>query len=284
MNTTREATKGTDWGTRALFAMCDGFALLRLTGFRPKRRFAIDIGGWRVETVDTPRQLLEVLQLRSEVFLSEVSDAGAGTQRLDTDVYDLFADHVIVREPQNGRVAAAYRLLCSTDTSRFYSQEEFELDGFLAQPGIKLELGRACVRSEYRNGHSLGLVWKGLGRYARLTGARYLFGCSTVWSSDPRLAYGIVESLKPERHSDAFGVRPKERYSFAERPPRLQPLDAAASRAQLPPLLRSYLNAGALVHGEPAYDWKFRCADLFTVIDLQNTHPRVAARFLGSES
>lgn len=284
MNTTRETGKKIDWGTRALFAMCDGFALLRLTGFRPKRRFSLDLGGWKVETVDTPRQLLEVLQLRSEIFLSEVSDQGGSTGRLDTDVYDLFADHVIVREPERGRVAAAYRLLCSSDTGRFYSQEEFELDGFLAQPGVKLELGRACVRSEYRNGHALGLVWKGLGRYARMTGARYLFGCSTVWNDDPRLAFGIVESLKPERHSDALGVVPKERYRFSRRPPQIAPLETAAARAELPPLLRSYLNAGAILHGEPAHDRKFRCADLFTVIDLERVHPRVAARFLGGDA
>ena len=47
----------------------------------------------------------------------------------------------------------------------------------------------------------------------------------------------------------------------------------------LPPLLRSYLQAGSKVHGAPALDKDFQCIDLLTILDLRSVQGSYARRY-----
>ena len=254
-----------------------------LAAFRPKQRLALEIGGWRVRTVETRDQLEQTFRLRSEVFLEERLGRPAAALD-DADDLDLFGDHLVVEEPATGAVVATYRLMSSLHSPRFYTQEEFHIAGFLREPGVKLELSRACVKAGYRNGLAIAMIWKGLARYAEIVGARYLFGCSTVWTDDPSVAYGLLESLGEQRRAVSFGVHPSPAFRFPCRPAPGTGVQGAAARKYLPSLMRAYLNAGAKIHGDPALDHRWRCSDFFTVIDLERLHPRVASRFLSKES
>ena len=49
--------------------------------------------------------------------------------------------------------------------------------------------------------------------------------------------------------------------------------------ADLPPLMRGYLRAGALVCGEPAWDPEFSTADFLMLIAMDNVSGRYARRF-----
>jgi hypothetical protein len=52
-------------------------------------------------------------------------------------------------------------------------------------------------------------------------------------------------------------------------------------QAWLAPLLRGYLRLGAQVCGPPAHDRRFRCADLFTVLDVERVDRRLLRHLLG---
>jgi putative hemolysin len=87
------------------------------------------------------------------------------------DEFDLRCDHLIIQDAASREVIGTYRVNASTYSRNFYSNKEFHLDNFLRSPGCKLELGRACIHKDYRNGRVLSLLWKGIVMYSERVGA-----------------------------------------------------------------------------------------------------------------
>ena len=75
------------------------------------------------------------------------------------------------------------------------------------------------------------------------------------------------------RHGAPGGTAPSE-----SAPPPASGKPTSASR--LSPVLKGYLQAGAWVCGEPAWDRRFDTADLFVLLDAAQSAPRYARRFL----
>lgn len=235
-----------------------------------------------VKTAETPAEMLKVLQLRHEVFIQEWQGRSLPLG-LDIDEFDFSGDHLLIIERKNWEIIGTYRLLCSRFTEDFYSSHEFHLEEFLAQPGVKLELGRACIRQDKRDGNSIDLLWKGLAKYIETAGARYLFGCASVISTDVQMISSLYSKMKKdEQWTNEYQVQATEDYVLPdfdmENMPPLGPQDL---RKHVPALLRSYLHAGAKVYGEPALDQEFACADLLTILDMEKLNPRFRSRFFG---
>lgn len=237
-----------------------------------------------VETAQTPQQLMKVLEFRHQIFIEEWQGRRA-FHGMDVDRYDFIADHLIITDKTVGEVVGTYRLLSSHFTSRFYSSEEFDISEFLRLPSVKLELGRACVHARYRNGQVIDLLWRGLSRYIRSTKTEFLFGCASLKSMRADVVSQVLSQLKNEDcWSDDYEVRPTSDYAFPGfLSEATEPLSAAARKELMPALLRSYLHAGARVHGWPALDLDFGCTDLFTVLSWPSLSPRFRARFSGEE-
>jgi putative hemolysin len=75
-------------------------------------------------------------------------------------------------------------------------------------------------------------------------------------------------------------VVPTEKYfdrSLFTSPP--ADLPEVQLRRMLPPLIRSYIQAGAKFYGAPAWDEEFQCFDLFTVLDVEQLDDRFRSRF-----
>lgn len=236
---------------------------------------------FRVETARTSNQLLKVLELRHEVFVEEWQGRRA-FHGLDVDQYDFSADHLMIIDKNIGEVVGTYRLLSSHFTRDFYSASEFEMSEFLRTPAVKLELGRACVHPEYRNGQAIEMLWKGLTRYIARTRTEFLFGCSSVKSMRADVVDQIVDLLRAsDQWSDDFAIRPTADYRFPHHAVAAPAgkLSTAERRQLLPPLLRSYLAAGAKVYGAPALDLDFGCTDMFTILDWKTVNPRYLKRF-----
>lgn len=250
---------------------------LKLKAFQPKINFKIELGDYIVKTAETRQELEQILKLRYQVFIKE----GLGKRKfmgVDFDRYDLIADHVVVQNKTTNEVIGTYRLLCSTFTEEFYSQNEFTLQKFLNSPGIKLELGRACTHRFFRNGVTLNLIWKGIGEYAKRSGAEYLFGCASVKTIDPSLSMMIFQSMK-EHHSFDYEIHPTSDYQFERFDFKPGFFKSELIDEKIPPLLKSYIKAGAKIHGYPAVDYDFDCIDFLTVLDLKTVSERFKARY-----
>ena len=253
----------------------------KVSSFKPKVRFSFHVGQFTVKTAQNPEELKKIIKLRYQVFIEE----GLGKSnylQVDFDKFDLLADHILLIDNTNQKVIGTYRILSSDFVSHFYSAQEFTLEKFLAEtPGLKLELGRACIDKEYRKGSAIHLIWKGLGRYAKHTGADYMFGCTSIKSPSKILLRQTLQTLGESFAESDFNIKAKLKFRFFIE--KYKQLDGFEASDLIPPLLSSYLAAGAKVYGEPAYDRDFRCFDVFTCLNLKKLPEKYVKRYLGEE-
>ena len=119
---------------------------------------------------DTDALIKEAQALRYRVFAQEMgATLKSGQDGLDFDEFDNYCDHLLVYDNVNAKIIGYTRLLKQSQANqlgRFYSQNEFILDGVLALPGRFLEVGRTCIDPDYRGGAVLTTLWSALVQYA----------------------------------------------------------------------------------------------------------------------
>ena len=159
-----------------------------------------------------------------------------------------------------------------------YCDQEFDLSlaprRFLEQ-GI--ELGRACIAKEYRRGHALFALFRGLTHYLVESNRRYLYGCCSLTGTDAKMASEAREWLdrRGKRHPEFF-VPARPDYAIEKVPVS----DADVENFKLPQLFGTYLRYGALVCSEPAVDREFGTIDFLVQFDLEAFDVRLRRLFL----
>jgi putative hemolysin len=217
-------------------------------------------------------------RLRFAVFNLELQEglAESALTGLDADPFDDVCDHLLVEHLPTAEIVGTYRLQTGTTAMNrlgYYSEQEFDFRPFEPIRSELIELGRACVHREHRNLIVLGLLWKGIVRYARTRGGRYLCGCSSLTSQEPVVGASAYADLY--------------RQHLAPLPFRTQPLPAfccplehlAEESLKIPKLLRAYLAVGAKICGPPALDQRFKTIDFLTLLDLECMPALVRQRF-----
>jgi putative hemolysin len=244
---------------------------------------AIHHGHYEVGFAQNLGQLDEILQLRFQVFnmeLGEGLDASHETGR-DLDEFDPQCHHLYVRDTRHDSIVGTYRV--QTDTMAqagrgFYSADEYDLSAFPA--GIvndAVEVGRACIDRDHRNQSVLFLLWRGLASYTSMSSKRYLFGCCSLTSQDPREGWGMYRQLGAAGHlHPALCLPATPAYSC-----RGAAQNAPAPGVKLPKLFRTYLRFGATVCSEPAIDRRFKTIDFLVLFDLAAMDPRSRSLFFG---
>ncbi len=251
--------------------------MLQIAGFRGKVPMEIDKGEYVVKTAENEFELEQALRLRHDVFIVEL----LGRKKLfgiDIDRYDMMCDHLMVVDKLSGACVGTYRLNSNLYSTDFYSESEFHLGTFPKLEGRKLEIGRACIRKDLRKSNMMGLLWEGIYAYMGKIGAQYVFGCSSIMTTEPleiALAYRYLKDSG--FHTDELGIQPRKKYAMKVTPAAQRVIDLMGPEAikqaagkLIPRLIVDYLKFGARVCGEPAVDKNFRCADVFTVLDLGN--------------
>lgn len=249
--------------------------------FVPKLLIDFSVGEYRVRTVSNISDLQRVLRLRYEVFIREGLNKNRAL-KLDLDAYDFLADHLVVENRETGEILGTYRIISSLFSDRFYSENEFELGDLLRRPGHKLELGRACIRPQYRTGAIIALLWRGVKQYMDATQTRYMFGCASIKTMSLEKISLIYHYLMEKGHfSSEFRIVPTEEFRIRSlgNGPAFALSDSAELRSLIPSLLRSYFKAGAVVVGEPALDSEFQCIDFLTILDTQKLEGSYEKRF-----
>lgn len=225
----------------------------------------------------SPSEIREAQALRYRVFAEEMGAQLPGKERLDRDGFDPFCDHLLVRDRENGKVVGTYRILSpemANEAGGYYSAGEFDLTRLEPLFDRTVEVGRACVHPDYRNGTTIALLWAGLARYMLLNRYDYLIGCASISMADGgHLAASLYNRLKNEY------LAPAEYRVFPRCP---LPLDALqyVIDAPCPALVKGYLRLGAYVCGDPAWDPNFNTADLLVMLPISRMNRRYAEHFL----
>lgn len=262
-------------------------AFHRARSFEPSVVFSLKAGPYTVKTVTSYAELVRCLRLRFEVFHLEYMQKNR-VLGVDIDGLDLQCDHLAILDADE-RVFGTYRMNSSRFTERFYSTGEFEMNGLLNLPGEKLELGRACIAREHRDGRVIAALWRGIAEYLRLTGTRYMFGCTSVKTVSTEEIAGVHRILLAEGAVDhSLGVTPTRKHRVREFASVAQEgmehaaafgAELSASRELIPNLLMSYLKMNAKVCGEPALDRDFGCFDYLTLLDIEQMPAAFRARY-----
>jgi putative hemolysin len=251
---------------------------LKLSTFRPKAQFQTEFGDYIVRTAEGASDLAKIIQLRSHSFMADFTP-DSNQDFIDFDHYDLLADHVLVLKKSTDELLGCYRIICSKFTNQCYSREQFNLGWFENVSDIKIELGRACIHKDHRNGASLNLVWKGLAQYAMTVNARYMYGCASVKTVSREVAYSIYWQLYPAFFKPEYQMSVLPRFQFHQATHQEKLLRWEDVEDQVPTLLKSYLQAGAKICSEPALDTFFQCVDFLTILDLHQIEAKYHRRY-----
>ncbi len=202
---------------------------------------------------------------------------------LDEDRFDAVCHHLVVRDtsresrPIVGRIGG--KRVNGRAELGFYSTGEFDLSPVPADVIARsVEVGRACVARSHRSTQVLFLLWKGLAAYMTHNAKRFLFGCSSLTSQDPREGVAMLRYLQASGYMHpGINVRPLPGLEcvIAGEPPE------PATRQDVPPLFRIYLRHGAKVTGPPAIDREFKTVDFLTMFDIDAMPRRMHRLFFG---
>lgn len=219
--------------------------------------------------------------LRYKVFAEEMGARLACREPgIDADLFDPYCDHLLVRDDQSGEVVGTYRILPPAQARRlgtYYSETEFDLTRLQHIRPSTVEVGRSCVHADYRTGATIALLWAGLAEYMATHQYQYLIGCASMSMADGgHMAASVFRTLS------AKSISPIEWRVFPRCPLPLDALDDK-QQAEIPPLIKGYIRAGAYVCGDPAWDPDFNTADLFVLLPMSRINARYARHFLKDE-
>ena len=223
--------------------------------------------------------ILEAQRLRYNVFAKEMgANLPSLSPGIDADRYDPYCDHLIVRDTRSAEVVGTYRIL-SPENARdvgYYSENEFELGRLMHLRPHLVEIGRSCVHPDYRSGATIALLWSGLAQYMQQRGYSYLMGCASISMADGgHAATGIYRRLA-EKY-----LCPQEYRVFPHCPLPMAALQPNVE-AEIPPLIKGYLRAGAWICGAPAWDPDFNTADLHILLPMAKLSARYARHYSGA--
>ena len=235
-----------------------------------QRRLSISLAHSQLEIEEAQR-------LRYKVFAEEMGAQLLGTGGLDVDGFDQYCDHLIVRDTSTNQVIGTYRILSpekANEAGGYYSAAEFDLSRLSHLFDRTVEVGRACVHQNYRNGGTITMLWAGLAKYMQVHNYEYMIGCGSVSMNDG----GHAAASLYHRLQDDY-LCPLE-YRVFPRNPLLNDSLRTDMQAACPPLIKGYLRLGAYICGEPEWDPYFNTADMLVMLPLSRMNTRYATHFL----
>jgi putative hemolysin len=240
---------------------------------------SIQLGKYEIRLAETLAERDAACRLRFKVFNIELGEGLQSSYQtgLDQDHFDLFCDHLIVEDRYRREVVGTYRMQSGKTAARkfgYYSQLEFDFSPYELMRSQVLELGRASIDRDHRTSEVLTLLWRGIVQYAQFYQLRYLIGCSSLNSRDPREGWSTYRQLIPFLASEPLRTRPTSAYELPANPAEI------AVEVKIPKLLKTYIAVGARICGAPAWDREFGTIDFLTLLDLTQLSPAAKHRFL----
>jgi putative hemolysin len=189
----------------------------------------------------------------------------------------------LVREDNSGELVGCYRMLPppgAIAAGGLYTATEFDVTALDPLRPSLVEMGRAVVREDHRNGGVVLLMWAGILAYLDRCGYDYVSGCVSVpvqGAADeaPGTQIRSVRDYVRKRHTSPYVLRPYRPVVLDGRT--IDDIDPPA-RISVPALMRGYLRLGAQVCGDPAHDPDFGVGDFPILLDKREADVRYLKR------
>lgn len=261
------------------------FRSFEMHKFVPQFILNLEVGPYLLKTAETAEELKAAFTLRHQIFFNSAHKERG--QLYDIDQFDSLCDHLIILEKISKKIVGTYRLNNSSVSKNFYTSTEFSLQKIVYSGNNCVELGRACIDQDHRNGIVITLLWRGIYNYMKSKNASILFGASSIKGINARQAalliryfdtMDLVDTVFKTCPHYSFKVPLLEEYlNHSESDLTID--EFAEVKSILPSLLRSYLKFGAKVAGEPAYDSEMDCVDFLTVMRIENMSVQIDKKF-----
>lgn len=220
---------------------------------RMQERFTLDV------TRD-PAEMRAAQGLRHRVFVEE--RGRRGSVLLECDPFDADSEHLVLRDRINPHAGVVATMRVARGGR--YTAREFDI-GRLERCGRPIaEAGRTCLHRDYRGGAAGLLLFQGMLAHLAARGTAYVVGTASFPGADPAphmraLRRLRIEALAPE------GLRPKAHGAEAVVVEGPEPRPAMR---RVPPLIKSYLRAGAWIGDGAWVDRDFDTVDVCMVLDM----------------
>ncbi len=253
----------------------------------------IQSGDLEVRLASSNEEIDASQALRYKIFYEEMAaipSTEMSELRRDFDKFDRACDHLMVIDNcRNGlyeSVVGTYRLSRRVNAERsggFYTANEYDISDIVAQKGEILELGRSCVAKQYRSGHTMALLWRGIAAYVFSHDIAWMFGCASLRGTEPdQLALPLSylhhfhlapEGLRPRALDDlcvSMDLMPKE------------DIEKRLARELLPPLIKGYLRVGCFVGDGAVVDSQFQTTDVCVVLKTDRVTGKYRQHYEGN--
>lgn len=253
-------------------------------------------GDIEVRLALTNDEILAGQKLRYKVFFDEMGAKPSkivASEKRDFDHFDEICDHLLAIDNSktgDDRVIATYRLLREEKISgmeEFYSTCEFDLsnlynDHFRKLMGDRqlLELGRSCVKEEYRTNAVMHLMWKFIARYIDKHKIAYLFGCASLPGVEQKpleaqLSYLYHYHKTPDEYNIPAKVGQAQEMNYFAK----DDFEKREARRELAPLVKGYLNLGCYIGDGAVIDEQFGTTDVFILLPIDRIEKRYLSLF-----
>jgi putative hemolysin len=256
-------------------------------------------GALEVRLAETEGEVEAAQRLRYRVFYEEMTaipSPDMRAQRRDFDQFDPFCDHLLVidrsKQDEDGQpaVVGTYRLMRDVDAARaggFYTAGEYDIAPMLAELAGRsnlVELGRSCILKAYRSKAStMQLLWRGVVVYDLRFSVDLMFGCASLQGTDPdALALPLSYLHHFHRMPGALQVRAKADLYVEMNRIAKEAIDPRAALHALPPMIKGYLRAGALIGEGAVVDRQFDTTDVFIYFPFSGMDARYRNRYTRS--
>ncbi|SHF86698.1 ornithine-acyl[acyl carrier protein] N-acyltransferase [Fodinibius roseus] len=227
---------------------------------------------YAVRLAKTEEDIRKAQALRYSIFNIELGEGleSSHSNRLDVDRYDAQCDHLLVVDRKTEQIIGTYRMQDYQKARQqhgFYTAEEFTLSELPEEMlSESVEVGRACIHKDHRNGRVLYLLWRGIAEYIKMKSARYLIGCCSINSTDPGEGWAVMDYLVHNNHvHETYTLVPTPVFDC---PKRNYDTGETQHEVELPQLFRLYLSLGAKVLSNPALDSSFKTIDYLIIVDI----------------
>lgn len=243
------------------------------------------IGTIEVRLAKSASEIEAAQALRFTVFFKERGIASDTANPVDADQFDKHCDHLLILDTAvlgslSDQLVGTARLLLN-DTAKnaggFYSESEFTLRSLLArQPAKKfLEIGRTCIKAEWRSKRTVELMWQGIWAYALDHQVDVMVGCASLEGTVPA-AHAMALSLMHHHYRAKGTWRAKalpERFVKMDLMP-AEAINLKQAMLALPPLLKGYLRVGAMIGEGCVIDQEFGTTDVFIILPVAKIKQR----------
>lgn len=236
----------------------------------------------------------QVQSLRYEVFVKELGAAGATVDHIaqrECDEFDAVAQHLMLLDqnrPSHSQIVGTYRLIDAAAAQQiggFYSDHEFDLTPLIESKKTVLELGRSCLRQEYRGGSGVYEMWSALARYVDAQKIDILFGVASFHGTDlAALAQPLSVLYQNYRAPRDLDVKARAPHAVKMNilPP--EAIDRRHAMQKVPALIKGYLRLGGFVASEAWVDHAFNTVDVCLILDCARVKPNLKHLYSGRYS